>query len=98
MDKTYIQKRLIDIIKSNLQQMNPGVTSPEITLETRPLTDLPNFDSLMSISLTADCCEEFEILDDKTQSFFVEENRPPTKFPRILNIKEVVDKISSYIK
>ena len=30
MDKTYIQKRLIDIIKTNLQQMNPGVTSPII--------------------------------------------------------------------
>ena len=97
MDKAEIQKSLIDIIKFNLQQMNPGANLPEINSETKPLADLPNFDSLMGLSLTADCCDKFQILDDKAQSFFVEESKL-SKFPRILTLKEVVNKISDYIK
>lgn len=97
MDKANIQNRLIEIITQNAQVMNPGGKIPEITSTTKPLTDLPDFDSLTCVALTVDCCTEFQIEDDKLQSFFVEVDKV-NKSTKFLTIEEVADKILSYIK
>lgn len=60
-----------------------------------PLSDIIGIDSLMSVELTIDILDEFVINDTRLQSIFIDNSK--LKYPRPLNIDEIVEKISDYI-
>ena len=94
MTKTEIKEKLINIIKTYMLQVNPSQPLPDInTLE--PLSDVLGIDSLMSVELTIDILDEFGINDTRIQSIFIDDSK--LKYPRPLNIDEIVEKISDYI-
>lgn len=94
MTKTEIKEKLINIIKTYMLQVNPSQPLPDInTLE--PLSDVLGIDSLMSVELTIDILDEFGINDTRLQSIFIDNSK--LKYPRPLNIDEIVEKISDYI-
>ena len=94
MTKTEIKEKLINIIKTYMLQVNPSQPLPDInTLE--PLSDVLGIDSLMSVELTIDILDEFGINDTRIQSIFIDDSK--LKYPRPLNINEIVEKISDYI-
>ena len=94
MTKTEIKQKLIDIVSTYLLQANPNQPLPVMnTIE--PLSDIIGIDSLMSVELTIDILDEFGINDTRLQSIFIDNSK--LKYPRPLNIDEIVEKISDYI-
>lgn len=94
MTKTEIKQKLIDIVSTYLLQASPNQPLPDMnTIE--PLSDIIGIDSLMSVELTIDILDEFGINDTRIQSIFIDNSK--LKYPRPLNINEIVDKISDYI-
>lgn len=94
MIKTEIKQKLIDIVSTYLQQVSPNQPLPDMNT-LGPLSDVIGIDSLMSVELTIDILDEFGINDTRIQSIFVDNSK--LKYPRPLNINEIVDKISDYI-
>lgn len=88
MDKNEIRMELIDMLKEIAKMMNPEESIPHITPETKPLLDLPNFDSLVGILITISCMDKFKFSDDKMQSIFTEEK---SKAKKALTVDEVTD-------
>ena len=94
MTKTEIKQKLIDIISTYMLQISPDKPLPNMnTIE--PLSDIIGIDSLMSVELTIDILDEFGTNDTRVQSIFIDNSK--LKYPRPLNINEIVEKISDYI-
>lgn len=94
MTKTEIKQKLVDIVSTYLLQVSPNQPLPDMNTS-RALFEVIGIDSLMSIDLTIDILDEFGINDTRIQSIFIDNSK--LKYPKHLNIDEIVDKISEYI-
>ena len=95
MTKANIKLRLIEIIEQYYSQTYPGRSIPDISSSKEALIDLLAIDSLMSVELTIDILDGFNINDEKIQSIFTDNDK--LKYPNYLNIDQVVEKISTYL-
>lgn len=88
------REQMLRIVTEALQEDQEVISGekPELTEETRPLQDLPSFDSLASVAVTQRCLSKLGI-DDKTATIFVGKDREGRLFAR--TIGEVVDHLAT---
>jgi hypothetical protein len=87
------REQILRIVKEALQEDQEAISGKkvELTEDTRPLEELPSFDSLASVAVTARCLSALG-LDDKAATVFVGEDKAGKLFAR--SLREVVDHIA----
>ena len=94
MDRKKVVETLIKILTEN--QKDIGEEVGDFNEKTKPIGDLPQFDSLMSVSVTVTCCTALGISVDKNiQTLFVGKN--DNGAPCALNIGQVADLVLTLI-
>lgn len=95
MTETDIKYKLIEIIEQYYSQTYPNNSLPDLSTSQDALIDMLAIDSLMSVELTIDILDGFGIDDEKLQSIFIDDSK--FKYPKHLNVDQVVEKISAYL-
>lgn len=88
------RKEIVDSLSEILIEFQEDVTNDvaDIDEDTRPIGDLPGFDSLAGIDATVHCVERFGLNDsDEVQSLFVGEDAQGR--PCALTVGQVADRI-----
>ena len=88
MTRNEVERLLIEALREIQAQSGRGV--PEITDETRPLKDLPGFDSHNDLEVAVELAEPFQ-LDEKMRLCLSDDGTRP------LSIREIVDRIMAHM-
>lgn len=94
-EKSELQEKLVEIIQEHMRMLNPENPGVIITAETKPLIDLPGFDSLIGVAVTVGCLSAMNIADEKLPTIFVEKDADGKNRP--LSVSEISDKLCELI-